>query len=239
MKQRYLFLISLAVVLFVLLSSSVSTQTLKDNPGLDEKVKQFLNSRNWQWRDSNVPSVDGQLLYDIIIKNNYKSALEIGTSTGHSGIWIAWALSKTGGKLITIEIDEGRHNEALRNFKEAGLSEYIDARLADAHELVKQLKGPFDFVFSDADKEWYKNYFVDVDPKLKAGGCFTAHNISDRSYGGPGGPGGPGGRGGRGGFGPAGGQGAFLDYIKSLNNYETSVNSNGGGVSISYKKTEK
>jgi predicted O-methyltransferase YrrM len=184
----------------------------------------------------NVPSVDGQLLHDIIIKNKYKAALEIGTSTGHSGIWIAWALSKTGGKLITIDIDEGRHRIAVENFKKAGLSEYIDARLADAHELVKELKGPFDFVFSDADKDWYKNYFIDVDPKLKVGGCFTAHNITDRSNGGPGGPGG---RGGRGGYGPAGGQGAFLDYIKSLSNYETTVNSNGGGVSISYKKAEK
>jgi caffeoyl-CoA O-methyltransferase len=168
----------------------------------------------------NIPAADGQLLYDIIIKNNYKSALEIGTSTGHSGIWIAWALSKTGGKLITIDLDENRYKQALQNFKDAGLSEYIDARLADAHQLVKDLKGPFDFVFSDADKDWYKNYFIDVDPKLKSGGCFTAHNISDR---------------GRGGY---GGQAAFLDYVRSLINYETSVNNNGGGVSISYKKSE-
>jgi caffeoyl-CoA O-methyltransferase len=242
MKQRFLSIIFLTAALSGLISSSASSQAPKDNPALDEKVKNFLDSRSRQWYDSNVPSVDGQLLYDIIVRNNYKNALEIGTSTGHSGIWIAWALSKTGGKLITIEIDEGRHKEALQNFKEAGLSEYIDARLADAHELVKQIKGPFDFVFSDADKEWYKNYFIDVDPKLKAGGCFTAHNISDRSYGGyggPGGPGGPGGRGGRGGYGAAGGQGAFLDYVKSLSNYETTVNSNGGGVSISYKKAEK
>ena len=64
------------------------------------------------------------------------------------------------GKLITIEINEGRHKEALANFKEAGLSEYIDARLADAHELVEKLKGPLDFVFSDADKDWYQNYFI-------------------------------------------------------------------------------
>ena len=77
-----------------------------------------------------------------------------------------------------------RHKEALQNFKEAGLSEYIDARLADAHELVRQLKGPFDFVFSDADKDWYKNYFIAIDPKLKVGGCYTTHNISDRSMGG-------------------------------------------------------
>ena len=175
----------------------------------------------------NVPTADGQLLYDIIVKNNYKSALEIGTSTGHSGIWLAWALSKTGGKLITIDIDETRHNIALENFKKAGLSEYIDARLADAHALVKELKGPFDFVFSDADKDWYKNYFIDVDPKVKVGGCFTAHNIQAPRQGGPGG---------RGGY---GGQSDFLNYIMSLKNYETTVNSNGGGVSISYKRAEK
>ena len=60
----------------------------------------------------NVPAADGKLLYDIIIKNNYTKALEIGTSTGHASIWIAWALSKTRGKLITVEIDESRHKKA-------------------------------------------------------------------------------------------------------------------------------
>ncbi|MBW8333770.1 MAG: class I SAM-dependent methyltransferase [Prolixibacteraceae bacterium] len=133
-------------------------------------------------------------------------------------MYIAWALSKTGGKLITIDIDEDRHKIALRNFKEAGLSEYIDARLADAHSLVKELKGPFDFVFSDADKNWYKNYFIDVDPKLKVGGCFTTHNISETRRM---------------------GEGNYLEYIRSLKNYETSLNSEGNGLLISYKRAEK
>ena len=213
-------------LILVAVSVSVSFSTSAQNGGnnaLDEKVKKFLSENSGRWYDMNIPASDGQLLYDIIVKNNYKTVLEIGTSTGHSGVWIAWALSKTGGKLITVDIDEGRHNTALENFKKAGLSEYIDARLADAHQLVKELKGPFDFVFSDADKDWYKNYFVDLDPKLKVGGCFTAHNISE-------------GRGGRGGY---GGQAEFLQYVKSLPNYETTVNSNGGGVSISYKKSNK
>ena len=206
------------------MNSSLNGQTLKENPALDEKVKKFLSDHSRQWYDMNVPSVDGQTLYNLIIKGNYKSALEIGTSTGHSGIWIAWALSKTGGKLITIDIDETRHNTAVENFKKAGLSEYIDARLADAHALVKELKGPFDFVFSDADKDWYKNYFIDVDPKLKVGGCFTAHNINAR-----------------GGEDVVAmdGQGEYLDYVKSLKNYETTVNTEGGGLSISYKRAEK
>ena len=182
---------------------------------LDNKVEAFLKDSRGRWRDMNVPVSDGQLLYDLIIKNNYTQALEIGTSTGHSGIWIAWALSKTGGKLITIDIDESRHKEALENFKKAGLSEYIDARLGDAHELVPALDGPFDFVFSDADKNWYKNYFIAVYPKLKSGGCFTAHNVINGMYG----------------------IREFLDYIRSLPDMETTIdNSSSSGVSVSYKK---
>lgn len=202
-------------------SNSLLAQTPKPDPALDEKVKKFLDSQSRRWFDMNVPAVDGQLLYNLIIKGNYKSALEIGTSTGHSGIWIAWALSKTGGRLITIEIDEERHKQALENFRKAGLSDYIDARLADAHLLVRELKGPFDFVFSDADKNWYKNYFKDIDPKLIVGGCFTAHNVSEQGYG------------------AYGGQREFLQYVRSLKNYETSINDAGAGVSISYKRAEK
>ena len=140
------------------IASSGFIQAREDAPSLDERVRGFLEGRRGTWTDMNVPSSDGRALYDLIIEHNYTKALEIGTSTGHSGIWIAWALSKTGGRLITIEIDERRYRTALANFDEAGLSEYIDARLADAHDLVLRLEGPFDFVFSDADKGWYTNY---------------------------------------------------------------------------------
>jgi caffeoyl-CoA O-methyltransferase len=213
------------LLLFATAFASLETeaQALIENPELDRKVEKFLADHSRGWYDMNVPPQDGKLLYDLIIKGHYKSALEIGTSTGHSGIYIAWALSKTGGKLITIDIDERRHNQAVQNFKEAGLSDYIDARLADAHVLVKELKGPFDFVFSDADKGWYKNYFIDVDPKLKVGGCFTTHNIREGRYGGR-----------RGG----GGNQNYVDYVRSLENYETTLNSAGSGVLISYKRAE-
>lgn len=207
------------VLLSGLAFSGLQAQTLKEDPKLDKKVKEFLDSNPRQWEDMNVPASDGKLLYDIIIKNNYKSALEIGTSTGHSGIWIAWALSKTGGKLITIDIDRGRYEQALKNFKAAGLSDFIDARLADAHDLVPKLQGPFDFVFSDADKDWYRNYFEAVDPKLVVGGCYTSHNVSE-------------------GYGRRGNS-DYLAFLKSLSNYETTVNSSGGGVAISYKKSVK
>lgn len=220
MKTRKIigFIFCALTITVALIPGQVKAQTLKENPALDEKVKKFLSDHSGQWHDMNVPNADAKTLYDLIIKGNYKSALEIGTSTGHSGIYIAWALSKTGGKLITIDIDEDRHKTALENFKKAGLSEYIDSRLADAHSLVKELKGPFDFVFSDADKNWYTNYFNDVDPKLKVGGCYATHNISETRRM---------------------GEGEYLQYVRSLKNYETTLNTDGAGLLISYKRAEK
>lgn len=193
---------------------TVNAQKGKEESDLDIKVKTFLENNANNWHSMNVPANDGRLLYDIIVKNKYKKAIEIGTSTGHSGIWIAWALSKTGGKLITIEINEHRFKEALANFEKAGLSQYIDARLADAHDLVPKLQGPVDFVFSDADKDWYLNYFRALEPKLMVGGCFTAHNVG--MYG----------------------VREYYDYISKLPNYKTSVDNRGAGMAISYKTAE-
>ncbi|MFC1724172.1 O-methyltransferase [candidate division KSB1 bacterium] len=207
------------VCLFIFSGQAVS-QEVGQETEIDKKVKNLLQDTKYRWRDMNVPEVDGQKLYDLIIENNYKKALEVGTSTGHSGIWIAWALSKTGGKLITVEIDKDRYEEAVKNFEKAGLSKFIDARLADAHELIPELEGPFDFVFIDADKNWYTNYAKAVIPKLEKGACMTAHNVYDSS-----------GRFRRGRSGHG-----YLEYVKSLSFLETTVFSSGGGIAISYKK---
>ncbi len=201
----------------LLLPADLMSQGSGKQKDLDGKVRAFLEKRQGTWRDLNIPASDGKILYDLIIKNKYTKALEIGTSTGYSTIYIAWALSKTGGKVITIEIDKDRYRQALANFREAGLADYIDARLADAHLLIKELPGPFDFVFCDADKEWYKNYFIDVYPKLQTGGCYAAHNVSSRSWG-------------------MEGTREFHDYIKGLPSLKTTIEESGGGISISCKQ---
>jgi predicted O-methyltransferase YrrM len=206
------------LVLFAACTAALTVQA-QDGSGLDARVKRFLDDSRGRWRDMNVPAVDGQTLHDIIVEHKYTRALEIGTSTGHSSIWIAWALSKTGGRLITIDIDERRHREALRNFEEAGLTKYIDARLGDAHALVPALEGPFDFVFSDADKDWYKNYLTAVLPKLTVGGCYTTHNVSD-------------GRGRRRGA----GRDDYYQFLLAQPTLETTLDTRGGGLAISYKR---
>jgi predicted O-methyltransferase YrrM len=217
--KKYL-CIGMVGLLAVFLTSTISSysQTVEKERVMDEKVRKFLDKMKNRWRDLNVPEQDGKILYEIIVQNKYKKALEVGTSTGHSGIWIAWALSKTGGKLITIEIDEGRRREALSNFKEAGLSDTIDSRLGDAHQLVNELPGPFDFVFIDADKDWYTNYARALIPKLEPGGCMTAHNVEEGRFG-------------------MRGTREYYEYMKSLPEFETSLHPKSiAGVAISYKK---
>ena len=204
-------LITLFVMLTPVLRAATDDRTVQGD--LDARVVTFLELNRRGWRDMNVPMSVGQLLHDLIVEGDYTRALEIGTSTGHSGIWIAWALSKTGGKLITLEIDERRYQKALANFEEAGLSEFVDARLADAHTLVPELEGPFDFVFVDADKDWYTRYLEMVLPKLEPGGCFTAHNVTMR----------------RGGW-----VREFLDALDATPGLETEIDDSGNGLSVSY-----
>jgi predicted O-methyltransferase YrrM len=217
--KKYLSMVMVGLCVVLLASTfPCYSQVAEKETLIDQRVKKFLDKMRNRWRDLNVPEEDGKILYEIILQNKYKRALELGTSTGHSAIWIAWALSKTGGKLITIEIDEGRYRQALANFKEAGLSEYIDARLADAHQLVNELPGLFDFVFIDADKDWYTNYAKALIPKLEPGGCITAHNVEEGRSG-------------------LSGTRKYYQYMKSLSEFESSLHPRSpAGMAISYKK---
>ncbi len=179
---------------------------------LDARVSRFLNDARTSWADLNIPYQDGKILHDLVVKGNFRKILEIGTSTGHSTIWLAWAAAKTGGRVTTIEIDAERHQSAVDNFKKAGVAAYIDARLGDAHVLVPSFKGPFDFIFCDADKEWYLQYFRDLEPKLTPGGCFTAHNVLWRGDT---------------------GIGRFLEYVRGNAKFRTTVERGAGeGISI-------
>ena len=111
---------------------------------------------------------------------NARNVVEIGTSTGYSGIWFGLALEKTGGKLTTYEIDAQRAATARANFKRAGMSDIITLIEGNAHEEVKNLKDPIDILFLDADKEGYIDYLNKLLPLVRQGGLIIAHNITPR-----------------------------------------------------------
>lgn len=211
-----------AVWSFVLSGAILSTLSFGQAPvsavqELDRRVRGFLDAQKDQWREENVTETDGRLLYDLILKRGYTRALEIGTSTGHSGIWQAWALTKTGGSLVTVEIEEFRHLLAVKNFKASGLDGVVEARLGDARQLIEDLPGPFDFIFIDADKNWALNYFKALLPKLAPGGCFAVHNVSSLGY--------------------MRGIRDFLEYVRGLDALETTIEASAsGGMSLSFKK---
>lgn len=213
--KHYLIHTLFLLTLCMLTAEEIRAQNTPIQKERDAQVLSFLQEYRDQWRDLNIPFEDGQILHDLIVSNNYTSALEIGTSTGHSTVWMAWALSKTGGKLITIEIDENRQNQAIENIRRAGLADFVEFRLGDAHQIVRELKGPFDFVFSDADKDWYTQYFKDIHPKLLSKGTFTAHNVLQNLRGIP----------------------EFLDYVNRHPAYVTTIDrTSRSGISISRKK---
>ncbi len=150
-------------------------------PELDQHVQAFLDSKRGDWHRGinlwNVPEAGARLMRDLVVERGHRRILDIGTSTGHSALWLAWAASKTGGRVTTIEIDPGRHAEALRNFRAARLDGWIDARLGDAHALVEQLPGPWDFVFQDADKGWSLNYWNALKDKLSPRACYAVDHV--------------------------------------------------------------
>ena len=125
-----------------------------------------------------VPEPDGRLLRVLVESIGARHVVEIGTSTGYSGLWILMGLAKTGGRLTTYEIDRGRHEMARGNFEKAGVLARATLVLGDAHEEVTKLKAPIDLLFIDADKEGYPDYLKKIGPLVRAGGLVAAHNMA-------------------------------------------------------------
>ena len=146
-----------------------------DNEG---KVLDVLENIRRSQSYRNVPPQDGRFLRIITEAMNAKNVVEIGTSTGYSGIWFGMALQKTGGKLTTYEIDAQRAATARANFKKAGMADIITLVEGDAHEEVKKLKNMIDILFLDADKEGYIDYLNKLLPLVRPGGLVIAHNIT-------------------------------------------------------------
>jgi caffeoyl-CoA O-methyltransferase len=109
----------------------------------------------------NVSPNEGRLLQLLTEIAGSRRILEIGTLGGYSAIHFARALPDDGA-LISLEIDEHHAEVARNNVERAGLSEKVEIRVGDAHELLAAIiegeEGPFDVIFIDADKESYPEY---------------------------------------------------------------------------------
>jgi caffeoyl-CoA O-methyltransferase len=120
----------------------------------------------------------GSFLSILLKAIKAKRILEVGTSSGFSTLWFADAVDKDRrSRLITIEMNPLKVEWALKNFKEAGVDKMIEIRQGTALEVLHKLKGKFDFVFLDADKENITKYFDLVLPMVRIGGIIAADNM--------------------------------------------------------------
>lgn len=162
-----------------------------------------------------VSEEDGRFLRVLAATSRAKRALEIGSASGYSAIWIGLGLRETGGRLVTIEYDPARALEAAENVRRAGLSDIVQVVHGDGFREIPKLAGTFDFVFLDAWKKDYKRFLEMVLPRLDIGGVFLAHNVVNKGKDMP----------------------DFLEAIEKNPNLLTAiVTPSGEGISVSMKR---
>ena len=126
------------------------------------------------------------MFYNILLKSiGAKRILEIGMSVGYSGLWFADAVmssTQSDGQIITIDREKFKIDKATQNFDETGVSSLIKIREGEARKILHKVREEFgenyfDFIFIDADKESYIEYFDLCLPLVRKGGIIGADNI--------------------------------------------------------------
>ena len=144
---------------------------------------------------------DAMLLRILVESRKAKRGVEAGSFHGFGAINMGIGFERTGGHLYTLELEPNRANIVRENLKKVGLEKTVTCIAGDARQSMAKLEGKFDFVFLDAAKDQYFDYFKLIEPKLLPGAVIAADNVirSARQMQ------------------------NFLDYIENNPNYETVI----------------
>jgi predicted O-methyltransferase YrrM len=118
----------------------------------------------------------GKMLMLLARMAGARRILEIGTLGGYSTIWLARALP-ADGRLVTLEYAPQHAEVARRNIARAGLDTKVEVEVGAALDTLPGLEGPFDFVFIDADKQSYPDYFRWALKLSRPGSVIVADNV--------------------------------------------------------------
>jgi predicted O-methyltransferase YrrM len=156
--------------------SDLSKPPLAKDEG-EKRILEAIDRAREGQRYANVSTADGRLLRQLTEALGAKRVVELGTSTGESGLWFAMALRKTGGHLYTHDIDPGRIAVARENFKRGGVEDLVTIVEGDAHQTATKNTDPIDVLFIDAEKPGYDAYLKELLPYVRPGGLILAHNM--------------------------------------------------------------
>jgi predicted O-methyltransferase YrrM len=126
----------------------------------------------------NVPRGDGKILYNLVVDNNIKNALEMGSANGYSAIWTGMGLEKTSGQLLTIEINSRKAKECSENIQNTGLQDVVTCIQGDALHVSGELSGDFDFFFFDLGPVNIDPFYDAVKDKLTEDVLIVLHNLN-------------------------------------------------------------
>ena len=146
----------------------------------EEKMREGQDPRGEDWRDRSLLAVGpetGRLINIVARRLEAPTMLELGTSYGYSGIWLGDAARASGGRLITMELQDRKSNHAREMAAKAGLAEYIDFRVGDAVSMIEALPAGIDFVLVDLWKDLYVPCLDAFYPKLNPGAIVVADNM--------------------------------------------------------------
>lgn len=154
-----------------------------------------------------------RLMYILARGSRAKRVLEIGTSNGYSTIWLASAVAPQGGKVTTIDLVAEKQAMARENLRRAGLLDSVEMILGKAGTVVRELVGPFDVVFIDADRTGAAANLQVLMPKLSPSVLLLADNVHshpDEIAG-------------------------YIEAVRKLENFEHVVVPIGKGLSVAYR----
>jgi predicted O-methyltransferase YrrM len=133
-----------------------------------------------EWRNSRLLAVGpdvGRLINILARSLDAPTMLELGTSYGYSGVWLAEAAQATGGRLVTMELHDYKSAYARDMAEKAGLAEHVDFRVGDAVAMIGEMDAGIDFVLVDLWKDMYVPCLKAFYPKLNAGAIIVADNM--------------------------------------------------------------
>jgi predicted O-methyltransferase YrrM len=159
----------------VIVTDAVSSYLDSVRPGPDALLAE-MEAHGARDRIPIVVPTTGALLHVLALATGARRVVEIGTAIGVSTLYIARALP-SGGRIVSFEIDEGRHQAARGYLERDGVLDRADLRLQDAREGLAELTGEFDMAFVDGVKGQYIDYFELVLPRLRSGGVLTVDNV--------------------------------------------------------------
>ena len=113
-------------------------------------------------RFRNIEPESAQFLAQLVHIQQTQQILEIGTSTGYSTLWLAYAVQQVNARLTTLEIDADRSQQAVAHLADFNLSNGVEFWVGDAAEYLNQSQAIFDFILLDAERDAYVDYWPDL-----------------------------------------------------------------------------